>query len=286
MLTVRTFPLDDSIVAKRIYRDYPHQTTTVGCVIAEPARRELASFLEEFLRFINCGENLYLRLDVFLNGGVLNVIEINVELQDGWGVALNLLRASGNKPKPFNGAVLPPEIIAYSEDYIPEFELAQREFATIGHTMQIVGWRERQGVPSKSKYDDKLYLADFSRLWRGSLVHVPPMYSVENTVWEDLPYDAVFKFREKYGEASRKARYSVARRVDIGKGKFMRQCYNAGTAIAQEYIEPLRLDDGSATQAIILCAGATPMTGYLQVAPQSIFVINDKTASKGALVLE
>lgn len=286
MLTIRTFPLDDSIVARRIYRDYPHQTTTVGCVIAESVQRELTSFLEEFLRFINCDENLYLRLDVFLNSGVLNVIEINIELQDGWGVALNLLRASGNKPKPFSGAVLPREIIAYSEDYIPEFELAQREFAALGHAMQVVGWRERQDVPAKSKYDDKLYLAQFSRLWRGGLVHIPSMYSVGNTVWEDLPHDVVFKFREKYGEASHTARYSVARRTQIGKGKYMRQCYNAGTAIAQEYIEPLRLDDGSATQAIILCAGVTPVTGYLQVAPQGVFVINDKTASKGALVLE
>lgn len=286
MPKVRSFPLDNAIVAKRIYRDYPHQTTTVGCIIEEPMRRELASFLEGFLRFIQCDENIFLRLDVFLNDGVLNIIEINVELQDGWGVALNLLRASGNKPKPFNGAVLPAEIIVYNEDYTPEFQLAQSEFAVLGHIMRIVGWQERRGIPSKSKYDDKLFLAQYSRIWRGTLVHVPCMYSVENTAWEDLPEDVVFKFREKYGDASRKARYSVARREQIGKGKYMRQCYNTATAVAQKYIEPLRLEDGSATQAIILCSGATPLMGYLQVAPQGVFVINDKTASKGALVLE
>jgi hypothetical protein len=209
-----------------------------------------------------------------------------VELQDGWGVALNLLRASGNTPRPIKGTMLPMEIIAYSEDYIPEFELAQREFAILGHEMQIVGWRERQGVASKSKFDDKLYLAKFSRVWCGNLVRVPAIHDILSTCWDDLPDDVVFKFREKYGEASRKARYSVARRAQIGKGKYMRQCYNEGTAVAQEYTEPLRLEDGSATQAIILCSGATPVTGYLQVAPQGVFIINDKTASKGALVLK
>ncbi len=112
------------------------------------------------------------------------------------------------------------------------------------------------------------------------------MYSVENSRWEDVPTDVVFKFREKYGERSREARYSVARRAQVGKGKFMRKCYNEGSAIAQDYLDPLRFEDGSATQAIIMCSRAVPVVGYLQVAPQGIFVINDKTASKGVLVLE
>ncbi len=280
------FPLDDEIVATCIYRDYPHQTTNVGCVVGEATQRELRLFLKGFLRYLRCEDHLFLRIDAFLAGEVLNVIEINVELQDGWGVALNLLRASGNKPKHWNGATLPVEIIARSEDYIPEFTLAAHEFATLGHTMQVVRSHEQHQVLAKSVYDDKLFLAEYSQSWCGTLVHVPKMYSIQNTTWEHIPKDVVFKFREKYGETSRAARYSVATREQIGRGKFMRQCYDAGSAIAQDRIEPLRLEDGSSTQAIILCSGATPVVGYLQVAPKDVFIINDKTAKKGVLVLE
>ncbi len=151
MLTIRTFALNDEVLAKRVYRDYPHQTTPVGLVMQEPMRRELTSFLGAFLDFIGCPENLFLRLDVFIKDDVLNVIEINVELQDGWGVALNLLRASGNKPRPINGTALPTEIIAYSDDYLPEFEHPKSQLALKRPAKQNVGWRERQSVSSKSR---------------------------------------------------------------------------------------------------------------------------------------
>lgn len=286
MPAIRTFALNSAEIAPCIYRDYPHETTPVGAILTESDRHELKEFLEAYLHFLGSNEHQFLRLDVFLGDDALNVIEINAELQDGWGVALNLLRASGNTLPACNDARFPTEIIAYSEDYMPEFKLAQNELARIGKHMHIAWWRDRPGVLSKSTFDDKMYLARFSREWRGNLVRIPKTYWAEHTAWEHIPDDVVFKFRHKYGEHARRAGYSVRRRADIGKGKFMRQCYAAGHAVAQERIEPFRLEDGSATQAIIMCSGHDPIAGYLQVAPPDAFVINDRATRKGPLVFE
>ncbi len=286
MPAIREFALDKAVLAQRIYRDCLHETTSVGAILTESILHELREFLEAYLGFLGSEEHQFLRLDVFLGQQTLNVIEVNAELQDGWGVALNLLRASGNALPACNGGKFPTEIIAYSEDYVPEFELAKSELAFIGKEMQIAWWHDRPGIPLKSPFDDKMYLARFSREWRGDRIRIPATYWAENMAWEQLPDDIVFKFRHKYGEQARRARYSVACRADIGKGKFMRQCYTAGHVVVQERIEPLRLEDGSATQAIIMCSGHDPITGYLQVAPPDIFIINDRTARKGVLVFE
>ncbi len=285
MSTVRTFLLDKTLLATRIYRDFPHQTTSVGLVVDQTMRYELSRFLEAFLVSVGCTEHLFLRVDAFVQENILHVIEINVELQDGWGVALNLLRASGHAPKFADDVRLPKEIIAYSEDYLPEFELAEYEFALLGREMRIAEWRDRPGILSKSVFDDKLYLAEFSRAWRGDRVRTPLAYTIDNTPWDALPENVVFKFREKYGERSRMARYSVARRNAIGKGRYMRMCYEEKTAVAQAYTEPLHLEDGSPTQAILMCSGRHVVTGYLQVAPPGTFVINDKLTRKGPLIL-
>ena len=284
MPQLKEFGLDESVVAKRIYRDYSHQTTRAGLVVEKEIRDELHSFLSSFLDFVGSDHSVFLRVDAFAAASVLNIVEINVELQDGWGVALNLLRASGNTPY-FNGSTrLPTEIILYREDYLPEFELAQQELALLGHQLEIVGWRTRPGVGAKGAFDSKMYLAKFSQTWCGKRVCVPKTYIADTTPWGDLPQDVVFKFCDKYGKPARKARYSVARRHEIGHGKFMRKCYLAGEAIAQEYIEPLRLENGASTQAIVLCSGCNPLVGYTQVAPPGVFIINDRTAKKGALV--
>jgi hypothetical protein len=248
MFTIRTFTLNTSEIATSIYRDCPHQTTSVGMILTESARHELGEFLEAYLRFLGSNEHLFLRFDIFLGNDALNVIEVNAELQDGWGVALNLLRASGNTLPVCNDANFPTEIIAYSEDYLSEFKLAQSELARIGKEMKIAWSHDRPGIPSKSPFDDKLCLAQFSREWRGNRVRIPKTYWVENTDWEQLPDDVVFKFRHKYGEPAQRARYSVATRSGIGRGKFMHQSYVAGHVVVQERIEPFRLgtstDDG------------------------------------------
>jgi len=279
---LQQFLIDESVLAKRIYRDYPHETTGVGLIVEAQVRAELERFLRQFTKFVGTELSLFMRLDVFASRDALTIIEVNVELQDGWGVALNLLRASGHAFDQV--ARLPAEIIVYNDDYLPEFELAQREALLFGHQLDLVSWRDRPGIPAKSVYDDKAFLSRFSRFWRGETVRVPAMYSVDDTPWESLPQDVVFKFREKYGNEARKARYSVIHRGDMGKGKFMRLCYNEGTAVAQDYVEPMRWADGSAAQGIIMCSGCVPATGYTQVAPAHTFVINDKSARKGPLV--
>lgn len=283
MPEIKSFQLDKTIIAERIYRDCRHLTSTTGGVFDEYESRELEQFLTAFRNFIKI-DYQFMRLDIFLGDQNLYIIEINVELQDGWGVALNLLRASGKTIRA-KGECFPREIIAYSEDYVPEFELAQKELANLGQKMEVVSWRERLGVMAKSPFDDKIYLARFSKIWEGLLIKIPRTYWIENTTWEDLPEDVVFKFRQKYGEQAKRAGYSARHRSDLGKGKFIRQCYFNGSVIAQEYIKPGQTIDGQVTQAIVMCAGNIPVTGYLQTAPPGTFIINDRTAAKGPLEL-
>lgn len=267
-----------------MYRDYPHRTTEQGLVVEHAVCQELRVFLRQFLDFLGVRNPLFMRIDAYVRDAALTVIEVNVELQDGWGVSLNLLRACGGVCCQVKH--LPSEIIVYNDDYLAEFELAKREASMLGRNLELVSWRDRPGIPAKSAFDDKLYLTRFSRLWQGHFIQIPSMHEIADTSWENLPEDVVFKFREKYGEHARKARYSVKRRRDMGKAKFIRRCYEERSAIAQAYIETLRLQDGSAVQAVIMCHGDVPVTGYLQVASPDVFVINDKSATKGPLLLE
>jgi hypothetical protein len=282
---IQTFELDSSIVAPRIYGTYPHEVTSIGLSIEQDIKEELSRFLEEYLRFLEADAHIFMRVDAFIERDKLNIIEINIECQEGWGIALNLLRASGNTSS-LKNTRLPAEIIQYASDYRPEFELAQKECALLGHDMHIVNWKERPGILARSIFDSKIYLARFAQIWKGKKIHVPNIYLAETVPWEKIPTEVVFKFCEKYGVPACKAKYSVTTRRDIGKGKFMRKCYGEGNAIAQERIAPFQLSDGSVTQAIIMCAGSAPVTGYLQVAPACEFIINDKTARKGPLVFE
>jgi hypothetical protein len=286
MSRIQTFVLDQSEVAPVIYRDLPHVVTPVGLIVEQQAQNELARFMSDFMRSVGAGQEQYFRIDAFVADGGLQVIEINNEVQDGWGVSLNLLRAAGKTPAPELVNGIPEQIIVYNTDYMPEFKLAQREASLLGRNVQLPSWRERQGIIAKGPYESKMYLARFSRQWVGSLVSVPKFYSTEDTPWEDIPEDVVFKFCHKYGPGAQKARYSVVTRKDLGKGRFMRRAYEAGEAVAQERTDPLHLPDGSVTQAIILCAGSKPVAGYLQVAPPGVFIINDKTSAKGPLVFE
>lgn len=286
MPRIHEYGLDTAMLATRMYREEPHRTTSFGVSIPEDVRAELQVFLGQFLCFVGCTEQLFMRIDAFLSLQGLNIIEINAELQDGWGVALNLLRASNGRMRLNDRASWPTEIIAYSSDYVPEFELARQEFAHLGHACDIVMSADRPDVPMKSVFDDKLYLAQFSQVWNGVRIQTPKTSWADNTTWDSLPEDAVFKFRHKYGAQALRARYSVIQRSGIGKGRFVREMYDAGHVVVQERIEPFRLGDESVTQAILLCANDKPITGYLQVAPADTFVINDRTAAKGPLVFE
>ena len=283
MIEFCQFELDSSVVAPVIYKDLPHRTTSVGLKVSKTVQEELQKFLQGFLEFHGRSEHdTFIRVDAFFSQEKLYIIELNVELADGWGVALNLARAcNGGLVLP--NTKMPSKYVAYSSNYLPEYQLAIEEFRLLGHSGVSIEthWGKTE---EKDPLDNKLALEQFSRTQIAGVVGTPRMYSVENTPWVQVPEDVVFKFTEKYGSEATRARYSVKKRSGIGKGEFMRKCYNRGRAIAQERIEPRRLSDGSVTQAIIMCSGSTPVTGYLQVAEAREFIINDRTARKGPLL--
>ena len=283
-INIRRFDMDHFIVAPVTYRDYPHQTTSIGVEIGEKVREELSQLLAGFLKFHGREEKgTFIRVDAFLSDVGLKLIELNVELADGWGVSLNLARACGKLVKLPTGTELPQRYVAYKDDYLPEYGLAISEFGMLGHdsmSIEEAFWVSER----KDLLDSKLCLEQFARTWKGEIVQVPRLYSVETTPWDSLPEDVVFKFTEKYGPEALRARYGVALRKKIGKGKHVRRSYNDSRAVAQERIVPYALLDGSVTQAIIMCSGSTPITGYLQVAPSGEFIINDRTGIKGPLI--
>jgi len=284
MISFKDFEMDQSILAKTIYKNYPHKTTSIGLVIAMSVILELKSFLQGFLEFHNRPEvGRFIRVDTFFSEKGLQIIELNVELADGWGVALNLARASGNSVVVPANTSLPSRYIAYTSNYLPEYELAIDEFRQLGYNGIAIESRYYE-TEVKDELDNKLCLERFARKWKGCSVKVPNMYSIETTPWEELPTEVVFKFAEKYGEEAIRAHYSVKPRDGIGKGEYMRKIYRRGRAVAQERILPSVLADGSVTQAIIMLSGSTPITGYLQVAPSTEFIINDRTAVKGPLL--
>jgi hypothetical protein len=289
MTQVTEFQLNENVLAKSIYKSYPHKTTQTGLLLKDEVRQELKAFLKHFLQCSGYQEEgLYFRIDAFIGEERLYIIEVNVELQDGWGVALNLIRASGNVLSP-NGAVLPKAFTDYGNGYKAEFELACSELALLGVAAAVTSKQYylapgQEVRPPKHEMDSKMYLARFASRWDSESVIIPRMYCAETTPWDEIPEDVIFKFCHKYGAEALKARYSVIERSNVGKAKFVRKCYNKGTLVAQERVSPLMLDDGSVTQAVIMCAGTEPVTGYLQVSPAGTIVINDKTAKAGPLL--
>ena len=307
-MRVERFSLDESVLPRSVYRDpfkgyeIAHKTTSWGLVLEDEVQDETGAFLEEFLAFHGyASRGLCFRLDAFLRRDKLLILEVNVETQDGWGVALNLVRAAGVKVEIPPDADMPGEFIDYGDGHRAEFELACQELALLGCKAAIKEgelnpdpwfWGIPWSIP-KHELDDKMYLARFASTWQGESVLVPKMYHRDEVPWEEIPEDVIFKFGKKYGPESRRASCSVIRRKSsqFGKGERIRACYERGRAIAQEWIEPLRLEDGSATQAVILCAGVHPITGYLQVMPaqrefylKETLLINDKSALAGPLV--
>lgn len=110
------------------------------------------------------------------------------------------------------------------------------------------------------------------------------MYSQEICPWEKVPQDVYLKFREKFDPEAVKSRFSVKPRSELGRAKRMRELYTEGRAIAQERLTPYRLPDGRGVQGVVMYAGSTPVTGYIQIASQERNIINDKGTSKGPLV--
>ncbi len=285
MPIIQYFDLDESVVAPTVYRGLPHRATNTGVIIEQEIILELNYFLEEFLRFTGYDhEQLFFRIDAFLREEGLDIIEVNVELQEGWGIALNLLRAAGRIPQMPRDAELPARFVITTTDYLAELQLACQEFKFLGHEASVEVVEDGSTRATKHPLDSKIHLARFCPHWWGEQVAVPHMYHVDYMPWQGIPPDVVFKFCQKYGPESAAARYSVIRRRAAGRAKHLRECYNRRALIAQQCVQPARSPAGEVTQAVILCAQHHPITGYLQVAPPDTFVINDKTGRAGPLV--
>ncbi len=292
MISVKELCLNLDVLAITVYKDFSHKTTSTGVLISEKIREELIFFLKQFQKKTEYQfEDLFFRIDAFIGKGFINIIEINVELQDGWGVSLNLLRAADIKLPLYPNLRMPKIFIDYHNGYRPEFELACRELQLLGLSAKIISATEYEDDPKpiyplKHDLDSKIHLARFSveEQWSNQYIKIPRMYYSKITPWDELPEDIVFKFCNKYGPEAIRARYSVIKRKDAGKAKFVKECYEKGSLIAQDRIEPLTLEDGSVTQVVIMCAGSQPVTGYLQVSPPQTIIINDKTAKAGPLL--
>lgn len=283
MLHVSPTPLDTTVVASSIYGDMPHIVEPLGLVIDQGARVELKEFMARFCAFVEIDDanKKYFRLDLYFDGVTLYVIEINVEVADGWGVSLNLLRAA-RRSLYCSELSFPKTIPTFPGDLRQtEFELACREFDTYGHKAEIVTEDQRLFDP----LDNKLFLARFSHTWTGERIKIPRMYYHDVCSWENVPADVYLKYADKFCPEAIRSRYSAKPRSELGKARQMQKLYGEGRSIAQERVEAYRLPDGRQVQAVVLCAGCVPVTGYIQIAPPERQVINDKGTAKGVLVL-
>jgi len=270
--------LDRAIVAPSIYGDFPHLVTNLSLIIESDIKAELGRFMREYATFLDA-EDKYFRIDLYFDGDRVYVIEVNVEVADGWGVALNLLRAAGRTL--FERAIFPSVFPTFPDDpRVTEFKLAVNEFAILGVTSSI----EALPVRTFDPLDNKLHLARFSDMWVGERVKVPRLYWNGNATWEDVPQDVYLKFTDKFCPEAVKSRYSAKPRSELGKAKQMKQLFAEGKAIAQERVSASLTECGKQVQAVVMCTGTEVVTGYIQVAPVDRNVINDKGTEKGVLM--
>lgn len=270
--------LDRAIVAPSIYGDFPHLVTDLSLVIEGEVKTELGRFIREYAAFLGA-EDKYFRIDLYFDGDRVYVIEVNVEVADGWGVALNLLRAAGREL--CERTTLPSVFSTFPDDpRVTEFKLAVNEFAILGATSSI----EVLPVRTFDPLDNKLHLARFSDVWIGERLRIPRLYWNGNAAWEDVPQDVYLKFADKFCAEAIRSRYSAKPRSELGKAKQMKQLFAEGNAIAQERVNPSLTACGKQVQAVAMCSGSQVVTGYIQVAPAERSVINDKGTEKGALI--
>ena len=270
--------LDRAVVAPSIYGAAPHFVTDLSLFVEKEVASELERFVQEYSAFLNA-EDKYFRIDLFFDRDRFYVIEVNVEVADGWGVALNLLRAAGYRP--YAWAVFPKAFPTFPGDpRETEFKLAVNELARLGVGSTVEVLPERIFDP----LDNKLHLARFSRDWVGQKVAIPDLYWYGNSVWEDVPQDVYLKFADKFCPEAIRSRYSAKPRAELGKAKQMKRLFAEGQAIAQQRVSPSLTGSGNQVQAVAMCTGSKIVTGYIQIAPAGRNVINDKGTEKGALI--
>lgn len=277
-----------------IYAGQPHTVADEALLVPKSIRTELECFMDNFRRHSGSSDSHY-RLDCVVGEHGLWVIEINPECREGWGIAANLARAAGRPLATEAFDAFPQQFFCESHAYDAEFRLARTEAETAGS-------RRYSGVESlystegytPSVYDNKRYLRDFwFTEWRAreQRVRVPEFLVMHETgcasapAQPSIPYDhVVWKFCEKHGPDAQRAKCSVAPAQVVGKGKHVRDAFARGEAVAQRIIPIPTSRTGMRYQAIVLCAGTTPVTGYIQLAPHNKFVVNDKDTYKGPLV--
>lgn len=241
MIRFTEFTLDRVAVAGCIYKNVSHEVTSNGVVLSSEVKAELRQFLDAFNTFIGVTEMPYYRIDAYVQGDALWILELNASFVDGWGTALNLCRVSGGSVDP-ESLVFPELFATESSDYLPELEVFLAELKLVGVDGQIVPYQYYPELPTYIygrvgsvtqknvrpfeglRLDDKRNLAQFSTLWQGKYVRVPRHYMSDTDLWEDIPASAVLKFCDKSGDASKQARTSVLIGKPEGKAKFLRRC--------------------------------------------------------------
>lgn len=295
------FNLNLDLVAPVIYKNFPHQVTRTGVQIDQDIVSELGRFLREYNSFLGiCTTAPYYRIDAYFDEQSLWILEVNAAFVDGWGVALNLARASAIAVD-VDKLVFPKQFHTLEGQYVPELKLFVSELSALGYrdnkivkqipensteSVYIYGRQSSQNywaVPFDGTYrDNKQHLGEFSRTWESEFVNIPRHYLCGSDSWESIPEDAVLKFCDKGSEECKRARQSVFIGKPSGGNPFFRNCYQEGKLLAQQFVEPMR-NEGKNTQLIIMVRGADPLVGYVQYSSSQI--INDNSVH-GPLLLK
>jgi len=304
-MQVVEFPFDIAQFPTSLYGGKPFHVGNVGLELPCSIKTETERLIKEFLGICQFGvESVYLRLDLFVDPNLkkVHLLEINSRLVDGWGTAFSLSQAGGQRIEEVlydaKAAQFPAlwHLPYNNEVYRNDFDFALRELNHLGVSatetavldevpagewLYYYGWdrpkEEKLLAPCFGyEIEDKIHLTRFSRAWQGEQVKIPLGYSVCKEAWEDIPRERViFKFCEKYGKDSKRARTSVLYPKEVGKGRFARQCYMRGTIVAQDLVAPFKARDERICQLVLLTSGARVITGYVIWAPLGTRVITD-----------
>lgn len=291
---LKEFTFDPNVeLARTIYRGAYHQVTNLGVGISAEATAELRRFMREYATFLGADKPFF-RLDVYMAGRKLWVLEVNTAFVDGWGTALNLSRAAG-LPVATDLLWFPKHFCLLDEAYRPELELLVSELGvagkenhhicedwkTVAKNEDVYAYGRTQGHniwPKRGvELDNKMNLQRFRVRWHSELIAIPRMFTPSDTVWADVPSTAFLKFTDKSGSESQRARFSVKAGKPAGSSPFLKRCYNDGTLIAQERIDGRKTWlNGHDRQIQLVVLGNTHMlTGYVQYGLGSI--VNDNS---------
>lgn len=308
-ITFSTFDIDRVLVAPVVYLKLPHRVTETGVRLPQDVVDRLALFLCRYEKFLQEHEDtrdrqspLYFRVDAYIHDDILSILEVNTAFVDGWGVALNLSRASGIKIST-DDLDFPLDFATEDDAYLPELKLAVHEINQLRRMKRQVVPFKKRGLYERSTYvygrsgnrsrtdivpyngvelDDKRHLAAFSESWNETSVCIPRMYAGQTTTWDDLPEDIVLKFSDTSSPIANVMRESVLFGKPAGKAKFWRRAYHEGHVIAQKMVGPLK-HWGLNSQLVILAIGQTPVAGYVQFSEKR--VVNDNSIH-GPLLFE